>query len=220
MAFHNYDYENPIDITLALNEKTILYPGDRPMELSRILGISIGDSLNMSEIKSFNLHMGTHVDLPSHFLDNGLSMENYAITSFIGEAEVFEIMDVDKIEKEHIQELNLKNGGHIILKTRNCKLLKEAAFNHDYCFLTKAASEELLKHSPKSIGFDYYSLDPSNSTTFESHKVFAQANISVFVCLDLHHVDPGQYLFSGTPLALTGVEASPVRAVLFNKVNA
>lgn len=209
------DYANPIDITLALNEHTILYPGDRPIELSRIMEISKGADLNMSEIKSFNIHVGTHVDLPSHFIDNGLMLEDYALSSFMGEAVVCEILDVARIDKKHIQDLKLNNEQHIILKTCNSKLLTETSFNPDYCFLTKAACEELLKFKPKSIGFDYYSLDPSDSTSFDAHMVFAQANVPVFVCLDLNDVQPGPYVFSGTPLALTGVEASPVRAVLF-----
>lgn len=213
------DYANPIDITLALNEHTILYPGDRPIELFQVMEISKGESLNMSEIRSFNIHVGTHVDLPSHFINNELRLEDYALSSFMGEAVVCEISNTRRIDKEHIQGLNLKKTDHIILKTSNSKLLKETSFNPDYCFLAKSACEELLKFEPKSIGFDYYSLDPGDSTSFDAHRVFAQANIPVFVCLNLNGVEPGPYVFSGTPMALTGVEASPVRAVLFKYVS-
>lgn len=215
MATQEIDYANPIDITLPLNEKTILYPGDKPMKISQLMEISKGESLNMSEIRSFNIHAGTHVDLPSHFVDKGLSLEDYDLSSFMGEAEVCEIMNVKIIDREHIQGLSLRKTDHIILKTNNSQLLTQSSFNPDYCYLTESAAEELLKLKPKSIGFDYYSLDPSDSQTFDSHMVFARANVPVFVCLNLSQVTPGPYWFSGTPLALTGIEASPVRAILF-----
>lgn len=204
MALRNIDYANPTDITLPLNEKTILYPGDKPMEVSQLMEISKGDNLNMSEIRSFNIHAGTHVDLPSHFVDKRLGLEGYDISSFIGEAEVCEIMNVKRIDREHIQELDLKKTDHIILKTNNSQLLTRFSFNPDYCYLTESAAEELLKLEPKSIGFDYYSLDPSDSQTFDAHVVFARANVPVLGCLNLNQVIPGPYWFSGTPLALTG----------------
>lgn len=219
MVLKKLDYTNPIDITLELNDKTILYPGDNPICITHPLEISKGEPLNMSEINPFNIHVGTHVDLPFHFLETKLKLEDYSLNSFMGEAVVCELTGVPKIDKEHIEGLKLSNPDHIILKTSNSKLLAKSSFTPDYCYLTKAASQELLKFKPKSIGFDYYSLDPSDSESFDSHLVFAEANIPVFVCLNLNDVESGEYVFMGTPIALTGVEASPVRALLFKYVN-
>ena len=215
----NLDYTKPIDITLELNDQTILYPGDSPVSILQTQEISKGERLNMSEINSFNLHVGTHVDLPSHFIDTKLTLEDYPLSSFIGEAVVCEIPGVSKIDKEHIKGLKINDNDHIILKTNNSRLLTQGSFTSDYCYLTKAASQELVKLKPRSIGFDYYSLDPCDSESFDAHIVFAEANIPVFVCLNLNGVEPGKYVFMGTPMALTGVEASPVRALLFKYIN-
>ncbi|MGD1895092.1 MAG: cyclase family protein [Cyclobacteriaceae bacterium] len=209
------NYSHPIDITLRLDQHTILYPGDPPVSIKNVLQISKGDALNLSEFGSLGLHAGTHIDLPAHFLEQAKCLDQYVIDNFVGMAVVIEIFNTNIIRTEDLPKLELPRNTHILLKTDNSDLLNRTEFTSDYCYLSEDASRQLVSYAPASIGIDYYSLDPATSTSFEAHKIMARADVPVYVCLDLRKVDPGPYYFMGLPLALSEVEASPVRAVLF-----
>jgi len=211
----SFDYNSPIDITLKLDENTIIYPGDPKIEIRKTLQISKGDSLNMSEIITLGLHVGTHIDFPSHFLDHAKCMDHYSVKSFMGMAVVIDICNTKTIRPEDLQKFDIPRNIHIFLKTDNSRLLAFNEFKSDYCYLSEEASNVLKSYAPSSVGIDYYSLDPATSTSFDAHKIFAMADIPVYVCLDLRKVEPGTYYFIGLPLSFSEVEASPVRAVLF-----
>jgi arylformamidase len=64
------------------------------------------------------------------------------------------------------------------------------------------------------VGIDTPSIDPQNSKVLESHAAVARAGLSILEGLVLSHVSPGFYTLVALPLALEGLDASPVRAVL------
>ena len=61
-----------IPISYPLSRLSPLYPGTPLVTLKRIKSIEWGDSSD-SSIISFSSHAGTHIDLPRHFCQNGLS---------------------------------------------------------------------------------------------------------------------------------------------------
>jgi arylformamidase len=98
-------------------------------------------------------------------------------------------------------------------------LLHRDRFTESFCVVSPDAARYLLSKTPRSIGFDYYSLDPHQTKgAFPTHRILAQSNIPVFVCLDLSEVPPGRFIFCGFPLRLAEVEASPVRAILMKEM--
>jgi len=203
-----------IDITLLLSKDTLVYPGDSPPNIQRVSDLNMGDSLTASTV-ILGCHIGTHVDAPAHFLGQGLMVHELPLESFWGPALVINQQGKGRIDKADLEELSISSQCHIFFKTNNSALLYGNVFTEKYCTLSRSAAQYLCQLNPLSIGWDYYSIDPvTNPETFPAHVVFAEANIPVFVCLSLKDVPVGQYGFSGFPLRLIGVEASPVRAIL------
>ena len=203
-----------IDITVPMGPCLVVYPGDTPPVVRRIGSIAQGAPLTASEI-AIGCHVGTHVDAPAHFISDGRTVYQLPLRHFYGPAVVVEFLSVDRITADEVSRAAIPPGRHVLLKTRNSELLTQSRFSPDYCYLTPQAAELLLTLQPLSLGFDYYSLDPPGECAFPAHHLIARAGLPAFVCLNLKHVEPGVYTFVALPLPLAGVEAVPVRAVLF-----
>ncbi len=202
-----------IDISLPLDERLVVYPGDQRPVVKRLASIAEGDALTASEL-TIGCHVGTHVDAPAHFLSNGAAVTDLPLAHFHGPARVLNLTELEIVDEAAVRAARPPSGVHLLLKTRNSALLSESVFRRDYCSLTVAAAEALLEQRPLSIGFDYYSLDRPGDEEFPVHRTAAERGLPVFVCLDLRGVEAGDYHFSALPLRVAGLEGVPVRAVL------
>ena len=64
------------------------------------------------------------------------------------------------------------------------------------------------------LGVDTPSVDPADSTILASHRIALAHHRVIIENLDLADVPAGDYELIALPLRMSGVEASPVRAVL------
>jgi arylformamidase len=203
------------DISLLLNQKTLKYPGDDGIE---IIPVSNFDNSNLLTNKVLlHCHLGTHVDSPSHFRSDGLSLDKYPIKNFYGEAIVVDQCGKKVIDAEDVKETILPAQHHILFKTDNSKLLSLDNFSETYTHLTIEAAEYICSLNPLSFGFDYYSVDSFNDSSLPVHNVFAKHQIPVYVCLNLSEIKPKNYIFSGLPIKIENIEAYPVHAILVEK---
>ena len=202
-----------IDLTVPLGPDTPLYPGDPPPEATLLSDIGSGDPVTASKL-SLGAHIGTHVDLPAHFIEGGARLGDYAVEAFVGPAEVLDLSDVSaSIGCDRLAAERTPPNRHLLLKTRNSALLRQPAFRNDYVFLEPEAAAYLLAAKPRSIGLDYYSLDPVDTESFPAHRACAELGLPVFVCLDLSQLAAGSYGFAGLPLNFPALEGVPVRAI-------
>lgn len=79
--------------------------------------------------------------------------------------------------------------------------------------ISAQAIAALAAHGVTLVGIASPSLDPENSKTMAAHLAMPAA-MRVLEGLMLDQVAPGDYELIALPLALTGLDASPVRAVL------
>ncbi|GJQ48354.1 MAG: hypothetical protein HKUEN01_07400 [Candidatus Kuenenia stuttgartiensis] len=77
------------DVTVPISNAMITWPSDPAVSITGTSLISRGDFCNLSELK-IGSHCGTHIDAPSHFLENGRTIDQLALENLIGEATVFE----------------------------------------------------------------------------------------------------------------------------------
>ncbi len=206
----------PLDLTLSIDRRLAIYPGDPVPKVHRLSSIAEGAVLTASSLE-LGCHVGTHVDAPLHFLRDGASLDELPLDHFHGSAHVVDMCGHDAITAEDVASIRVPAATHILLKTKNSGFLEKRSFRKDYCYVTPEAAEGLLALEPLSIGIDYYSLDPPSGDSFPSHLAVALRGLPVFVCLDLADVEPGEYRLSAFPLKVPGLEASPVRALLFPK---
>ena len=69
------------DVTLPLTPDLPVWPGDDDVTVEPLSRIAQGGSANVTSLK-FTSHVGTHVDAPWHFIDDGAKLNDLPIDRF------------------------------------------------------------------------------------------------------------------------------------------
>ncbi|TXT55494.1 MAG: Metal-dependent hydrolase [Promethearchaeota archaeon] len=200
------------DISLLLNENTIVYPGNPQISIEQYAFIPDA-SVNESKI-SFGVHSGTHVDSPYHIKKDGKKANQLKLESFYGDCKVLDLTHVNlEIHKDDLLEFDLREGNIILFKTQN-SLRGYKEFRKDFVHVKYDAADYLVEVGIKTLGVDYLSVKKFGGDD-EVHELII-TNMTLFEGLNLKEVSEGEYTFIGLPLKLEA-DGSPARVVLLEK---
>ena len=163
---------------------------------------------------SMNVHTGTHVDAPAHFLEQGCSVEAVLLTSLVGPCKVLDLTAcIDRIAAADLAMHDLVAGDIVLCKTKNSVLPDTAPFDYNFTFLAADAAQLLVDKRIKAFGIDYIGIERAQAA-HDTHKLLMSNNIAIVEGLRLGHVAPGAYEFICLPLLLLGLDGAPARAIL------
>ena len=175
-----------------------VYPGDPKPKIELLQRLDLGDNYNLSAFY-LNSHTATHVDAPSHFIEDAKNVDELELSLFFGECTVITVDGI--LTGSDMEE---------ILKVCKSRILLKGSSK---AFLSQSAAFVLADSKIKLIGTDANSIATENDEQ-TVHKELLIKEIPIIEGLDLNNVDDGHYILSAFPLKLGGLEASPVRAVL------
>ena len=204
-----------IDISVPINSNLPIWPGSQKPELRENLSIKNGDIANESSI-NVNLHTGTHIDAPSHFIDNGLTIDKIPIGKLMGSAFVASIKNVNTITEETLEKSSIpKHVKRLLLQTDNTELWikNNGIFYEDYVALSPRAAKWIVNRGIDLIGIDYLSIQKYTDGP-ETHQILLGNNIVILEGLNLNNVSQGWYDLICLPIRYENIEASPARALL------
>lgn len=162
-------------------------------------------------------HTGTHVDAPSHFLKDGLTIDEITLDRCIGPCKVLDLTAVsDTITDEHLRDKDIKQNDIILLKTANSLTSPTDNFSPHFIYVHYSAACYLAEKKIKAVGIDYLGIERSQ-VDHPTHTLLMHADIVIIEGLRLNHVIPGDYFFICLPLYTIGNEAAPARALLFSE---
>ena len=202
-----------IDISREIYNGMLIWSGDPEVDIENFKSIDRGSSANVGAIY-MGLHSGTHIDAPYHFINSGERLEDVELDRFFGIAKVFEITDKISIREEHLVSLDIKEGDRVLFRTSNSEK-EEHEFIEGYIYLDESAAKYLAKKMVASVGIDFLTIDGKGVLNHPAHSILLSSGIPIIEGIRLSGVAEGEYLLSALPLNIIGVEASPVRAVLF-----
>jgi arylformamidase len=203
------------DITLTLSPELPCWPGDTAFELERVQKIDEGATANVSSL-TMSAHMGTHVDAPDHFLNNGKTVEKLALSVLSGRAYVLNLPEVELITAAILEQAEIPpRTRRVLFKTRNSEYwsrqLKD--FQTDFVAISPDAAQYLVDRGVKLVGIDYLSIAPYHQGLV-THQILLKAGMVILEGLDLSAVSPGRYTLFCLPLKLAGSDGAPARAIL------
>ena len=211
--------KTPIDISVSIDENLAVWPGSSPVKFNQCKSINKGDNSNDTEWMA-SVHVGTHIDAPLHFLKNGPSVDQLDLTRLIGEARVVALPKKREITAADLKKAlaPYKNTKRLLLKTDNSRLWKTSPdkFHKDFVALTADAARWVVKQGIVLIGIDYFSIQRFKDGP-QVHRTLLRSGVVILESIDLFSVVPGRYDLICLPLKLKGIEAAPVRAVLYPK---
>ena len=212
--------KNIIDISVPLYPDMPVWPGSAGIQLMQTSRLDKGDGVNNSKLIC-DVHIGTHIDAPLHYIKDGKSIEQLKLENLIGLAVVAYLPEAEIITKNVLEELSLpEDTRRLLLRTRNSSLWETGLhqFQTNYVALTQDAAQWIVDHDICLIGVDYLSVQRYGEDP-QTHEILLSAGVIIVEGLNLARVEPGLYELICLPLKLVGSEGAPARAVLRKMIN-
>jgi arylformamidase len=205
-----------IDISVALDEDLPIWPGSPGFQLDALQRMGDGAEANVSKL-TCDVHTGTHIDAPRHFVDDGKTVEEIPLDVLVGTACVVRIPDsIDTVTAEVLEGLDVPDeASRLLLHTRNSALWSShpASFQRNYVALAPDAARWVVDHDIRCLGVDYLSVQHYDDGP-ETHQILLQAGVIIVEGLNLSAVKAGRYDLLCMPIKLQGSDGAPARVAL------
>jgi arylformamidase len=203
------------DVSVGISPQMPVWPGDPPVTLKRVSEIAKGANANVSRLEC-GVHIGTHVDAPSHFIDGAPDVETLSMEVLNGRAYVIDLWQADVLDAETLDAAGIPpRTRRLLFKTRNSEFWPSegSEFRTDFVGVDRSGAEWLVKKGVQLVGIDYLSIAPYKQSR-PTHRVLLNAGVVVIEGLDLSQVSHGRYTLHCLPLKLMGSDGAPARAIL------
>ncbi|HEY4694854.1 MAG TPA: cyclase family protein [Candidatus Nanoarchaeia archaeon] len=199
-----------IDLSVDLNEKTPIYPGD---PVTKIAPSAVMETDGYEDhYVSVGTHVGTHVDAPRHMLAGGKSLDKYPIEKFIGRGVV--ISCGKEITLEKVKEEDILEGDIVLFNTGMSKEYFQSSYYDNYPAIGTEIADYLVNKKIKMVGVDMCSVDHE---PFDIHRLLLKNDILIIENLTNLDVLVGKnFTVYALPLKLQ-IDGSPAR--VFAQIN-
>jgi arylformamidase len=178
-----------------------VHPGDPPLTLARVRSHD-ADGYEVTRI-CLGSHSGTHVDAPRHFFPKGATLDRFPVERLVGPGVVLDCRPAAggggaRPLAGQLRLFPVPPGGLALLWTEGAPLGIEAA-------------RVLLDAGAGLVGTDAPSLDVE---PYEAHRLLLGQDVLIVENLrGLERLGPGPVTCAFLPLAVTGTDGAPIRAV-------
>ncbi|MFQ5462158.1 MAG: cyclase family protein [Phycisphaerae bacterium] len=199
------------DITPPISDALKVWPGDTPPSREVLCDMHDGANLTLSTLHA-TVHLGAHVDAPSHYGTDAPSMETRPVDLYVGPCQVItvEVPRGARIERDALGESI--QAPRVLLHTDTYP--DPCCFNKDFAALSAELVDRLAGEGVRLVGIDTPSVDLFESKDLPVHKAFLRHDMAILEGIVLNDVPDGLYELIALPLKLVGFDASPVRAIL------
>jgi arylformamidase len=202
-----------LDISVPVRPGTTpTWPGSPPIRFEPRLSLARGDSADDTTL-TMNLHTGTHIDAPSHFLAGAKTVDAIALGALIGDCRVVSFEGRPVVTATDLEDADIPEGTtRLLLKTDNAQKWS-SDFDESFVGLDVDAAKWIVARGIELVGNDYLSVQPYRESD-DVHRTLLGGEVVIVEGLDLSAAEPGPYVLVCLPLKLAGVEGAPARAVL------
>lgn len=180
-----------------------VFPGDPSPKKEVLMLVSEGAVCNLSAF-SMCAHNGTHVDAPYHFYENGKTLKDMPLETWIGAAYV----------AGHDGEVSADDAKRILENARAVSSeCAERILIKGKAVVTNEAAEVFAQENIKLIGNESQTVGPENAPR-QVHLILLGKNIGLLEGIRLGEVPEGAYFLNAAPLNLGEADGAPCRAVL------
>lgn len=149
-------------------------------------------------------HVGTHVDAPSHVMQDGETIGRVPLDAFIGRACVVDVPGRGEVGPDSLPRGTFA-APRVLFRTGG------------RAFLSPLAAVRLAERGAVLVGTDAMSIDPVDAADLPVHRALLSRGVAVLENLDLSRANQGTYMLVALPICFTELDASPVRAILIKE---
>lgn len=217
------------ELSLKFSPSLARYDDSIPrLQFEPFTRIQEGDLNNQSSIQLF-LHLGTHLDAPYHFCENGQTIDELNISDFIFHKAL--LIDAKcgkggRIDSTFLKKQNrIQEADILLINFGYCHYMEhESVYRDDFPALTADAAAYIRNELPniKAIAIDTLSVDGTDGfvTGFANHHTLLDTKddsraILIYECVDMRPIGnkTGFFRLYGIPIRIVGADASPVTVI-------
>jgi arylformamidase len=199
------------DISPRLDPSLAVWPGDSLLTREVLLDLEKGASVTLSTLRA-TVHLGAHADAPSHYGAGAPDIAARPLELYLGPCEVMRVSADRGSRVTGAMLPRAVTAPRVLLATGTFP--DPSNFNQDFAALAPALVDQLHSAGVRLVGIDTPSVDLFSSKDLPAHRRFLAHDMAILEGLVLGEVPEGAYELIALPLALSGFDASPVRAVL------
>jgi arylformamidase len=208
------------DVTLTLSSTLPVWPGDPQILIERVRKIEEGANSNVSRLQ-LNVHAGTHIDAPIHFINDSLiGVDKIPVSKLVGHCFVVEIPEeIEQITAEVLKNSYIpQSSSKVLFKTKNSRFWSnhDTEFHPEFVGISEDGAKYLVDLGVELVGIDYLSIAPYKQSK-PTHEEFLNAGVIIIEGLDLSQVYGGYYSMFCLPLKLAGADGAPARVILIEE---
>jgi kynurenine formamidase len=213
-------------LSWPLSGETPGYGGSVDLEISPVNSIADGKTSNTKRYEMSN-HIGTHIDAPNHFFENGKTIDSYPAEFWI-----FNKPFVLEVPCETGRWIEWKDGFDsvprktdlLLVKSGYCQRRNEKIYWENNPGLAPEVGEKLRKDMPsiRAVAMDFISVSrwQDRETGRKSHRTFLDSEgngkpILLIEDADMRNIDGSIPVrrVTALPLIATGADGSPCTIV-------
>lgn len=195
----------------------------RPAEIHLMYMLAV-QGVN-KEIVKISTHTGTHCDAPYHFFEDGQTIDQVPLETYIGNATILDLRHkkageaIDRADIEKRSE-QIAAGDIVLLNTGGGHLRANSArFLIEYVYLGGEAAQALVDRGVKGVGIDAVSLGGYNDPKKAGPPHRIMLGNGKFIVEELYFpdevMDGKKRLFVAAPVKLQGCSGAWTRAALW-----
>jgi kynurenine formamidase len=178
-----------------------------------------------AETMTMNMHTGTHVDAPFHFIQEGKSMDQIPVEAFAGPCVVFDVRAMVKSDSPITAEMlkpfmvQVQKDDIVLLCTGyGQKRGVNSDYLHTYPYLSGPGAELLIAAGVRGVGTDTLSIGGYGSAekACPPHLALLGKDLLIVeeLCFPEEVLDGKRRYFTAFALNMKGCGGAPVRAVM------
>lgn len=203
-----------VDVSVGLAPTLPIWPESPGVEVTPFKSRADGDPANASVLFT-DVHCGTHVDAPRHFVDGGDTIDQVDLSALNGPTYVAQVNGA-RIGRAELDQADVPvDVRRLLLRTSNSAdpAIYSTPFREDYAALTPDGAAWVRDRGIEVVGIDYLSIQRYEDPP-DAHETLLGAGILIIEGLKLSHIVPGWFEMLCLPVLLTGAEAAPARVAL------
>lgn len=203
------------DISVALSADTMKYPSLPPFVHTIERDYSKGNDMSLSSMQMV-MHLGTHLDAPYHYVEDGKKIHELELDLFLGDT--FVVVCAKCVIGEADALRGIASGcTRVLFKTPYSKAIDLHDDMQEASYFSREAASAIAKSQIRLLGIDCWSIDKPKDVEKFVHKTILGAGIAVLEGVSLTEVEEGWYFLSALPLSVLQAEGVPCRAVLVER---
>lgn len=205
-----------VDLTHTIHSEILTFPGTEQPKFEQ--ATTFEEHGFVEKKVTMYTHTGTHIDVPYHILEKGLTVDKFDVDNFIGKARIVDISNIASniigINDLKKYETWLKDMDYLILKTGWSNYWGDGRYFKGFPALSMEAAEWILQFNLKGIGIDAISVDPIEDKSFSVHNILFKKDLIIIENMtNLEEVGNRVFILCCLPLKFKDADGSPVRAI-------